>query len=97
MLVQEDTFITNGSTETDVGNVFIPTEDDAVDHGVDAVAEVQEVVGQVEALGCFTPESSSFGHDKSVQESGEWNQTHQCADRRAEKASGYSAVSVDEA
>ena len=53
MLVQEDTFITNGSTETDVGNVFIPTEDDAVDHGVDAVAEVQEVVGQVEALGVF--------------------------------------------
>ena len=53
LLVQEDTFITNGSTETDVGNVFIPTEDDAVDHGVDAVAEVQEVVGQVEALGVF--------------------------------------------
>ena len=47
-------------------------------------------------LGCFTPESSSFGHDKSVQESGEGNQTHQSAGRTAEQASGPGSVSVVE-
>ena len=67
-----------------------------MDHAVDAVADVQEAVGQVEALGFCTPESSSLGDEKSVQESGEGNETHQSADRTAEHASGPGTVSVDD-
>ena len=92
LLVNEDNFITNSSKETDVDNVIKSTEEDAVDHVEDVIAEVTEVVGQVEAQGFSMPESSSYGDDKSVQKSGEGNQTHQSADLQA---SGHGAVSVD--